>query len=158
MGTRIHGNHTIKKTGLQAFQAISLPDKRNELVFPLSPCIIRLPAVPSFVTTEISMNILNVTESSIFETKSRPVYLLRFVPKLENPVWFFPKFDLFLACNLPLRTCNILRKQEISSMESVSVRIRSILICFPANMSILIASIGRFCPSEIVRTKIITKV
>ena len=139
MGTRIHGNHIIKKTGLQAFQAISLSNKRNELVFPLSPCIIRLPAGSLFVTAKIFMHIWNVTESSIFETKSKPVYLLRFVPKLENPVWFFPKFDLFLACNLPLRTCNMLRKQEISSMESVSVRIRSILICFPANLSILIA-------------------
>ena len=158
MGIRIHGNHTIKKTGLQAFQAFSLSHKRNEPVFPLFPCIARLPAASPCVTMPIFVLFLNVTDSSLFETESWPVYPLVLAQKLENPVWFFPESDLFLACNLPLQSCNRLRKQEISSMVSVSVGICSILICFPANLGILIASNGQICPSGIVRTKNITKV
>ena len=54
MGIQIHGNHTIKKTGLQALQAFPLSHKRNELIFPLFPCIIRLSASFLFVTEAVS--------------------------------------------------------------------------------------------------------
>ena len=122
------------------------------------PYIARLPAALSRVTKVIFVLILNVTDSSLFEAESRPVYPLMLAQKLENPVWFFPESDLFWACNLLLQPCNMLQKQEISSMVSVSVQVRSVLICFSANFGILIASNDRICPSGIVRTKNITKV
>lgn len=33
-----------------------------------------------------------------------------FTQKLENPVWFSPESDLFLACDLPLQICKMIKK------------------------------------------------